>query len=321
MVSPVKLGWMGGVAGYLLARNLAFKHAPRAANALMRMTNVSGRGRGRDGKSAVSYFEGVVRDYEVIARTAGLEGPLFAGKRVLELGPGNTQAVALLARARGASSVSGWDAFDVLSRDRAYLHAIYEPLLHRTGDDPSPARIVSLLEGCEVHSSRDQLEKQGPFDVVISRAVLEHVRDLEKLHEDIKALTAKNAVIIHKVDLRSHGFQLTHDLDFLLFPEPVWRGLTTHIGEPNRARFTRYFELGRAHGLSPIYASSTRTLPRSKVDRIRPKLASPYRHMTSDILSVLGFWVVQVREEHPLAKQAIAPDALEPAPHDALAPF
>jgi SAM-dependent methyltransferase len=321
VIGPVKLGWMGGVAGYLLTRNLAFKHAPGAANALMRLTNVSGRGRGRDGKDAIPYFEGVARDYEVIARTAGLTEPLFKDRRVLELGPGNTQAVALLARARGAARVAGGDAVDVLSRDRIYLNAIYEPLLDRMGENSSPAAIVSLLADCKVHATREALEKEGPFDLCISRAVLEHVRDLEQLHRDIEALTTRSAVVIHKVDLRSHGFQLTHDLDFLLFPEPVWRGLTTHIGEPNRARFNRYFEIGKEHGLVPIYASSTRTLPKRKVDRIRPKLASPYREMSSDVLSVLGFWVVQVRQDHPLAAQAINPKWLDPAPHDALAPF
>ncbi len=320
-LNPIKRAWMGGVVGYLLARNLAFKHAPSAANALMRLTNVSGRGRGRDGSEAIAYFEGVANDYEVIARKSGLTTTesLFANKRVLELGPGNTQAIALLARAKGATRFAGWDAFDVLSRDQAYLKAIYEPLLANMNEPPS--RIYELLDDCKIHGSFDAFESLAPFDLVVSRAVLEHVRDLDVLYRDLAALTTDDAVVMHKVDLRSHGFQLTHDLDFLLFSERAWRGLTTHIGEPNRARFPRYLEVGRKHGFSAIYVASTRVISKEDASQIRPKLALPFRDMTGDVLSVLGFWLVQVKSKHPFASRAIEPKTLDPAPHAELADF
>lgn len=312
---------MAGTAGYLLARNLAFKHAPKAANAMMRLTNVSGRGRGRDGKEALAYFEGVAADYEVIAKKAGLttQESLFLGKRVLELGPGNTQAIALLARSKGAAKFAGWDAFDVLSRDQAYLDAIYGPLLERAGLSASKAR--ELLDGCKIHGSREAFEPLAPFDLVISRAVLEHVRDLDGLYRDLAALTTLDAAVVHKVDLRSHGHQLTHDLDFLLFSERAWRGLTTHIGEPNRARYPKYLEIGRQHGFVPIYVASTRVITKAEAERIRPKLAMPYRDMSGDVLSVLGFWLVQVRSKHPLASRVVETTRLPPAPHADLAPF
>ncbi len=318
-VGPVKRAWMVGVGGYLLARNLAFKHAPKAANAVMRLTNVSGRGRGRDGEKALAYFEGVAADYEVIAKKAGLvsEESVFQDKRVLEIGPGNTQAIALLARCKGARKFAGWDAFDVLSRDQRYLDAIYEPLLERAGQPKS--KVGELLDGCKIHGSREAFEP--PFDLVISRAVLEHVRDLDGLYRDLAALTTSDAAVIHKVDLRSHGHQLTHDLDFLLFSEPAWRGLTTHIGEPNRARFPKYIEIGRQHGFVPIYVASTRVITKAEAERIRPKLAMPYRDMSGDVLSVLGFWLVQVRSGHPLASRVVETARLSPAPHDELAPF
>ena len=320
-VGAVKRAWMAGVGGYLLARNLAFKHAPAAANALMRLTNVSGRGRGRDGEKALASFEGVAADYEVIAKKAGLttDKSVFENKLVLEIGPGNTQAIALLARGRGALKFAGWDAFDVLSRDQRYLDAIYGPLLERAGKRASDVR--TLLDGCKIHGSREAFEPLAPFDLVISRAVLEHVRDLDGLYGDLAALTTEDAAVIHKVDLRSHGHQLTHDLDFLLFSERSWRGLTTHIGEPNRARYPEYLEIGRQHGFVPIYVASTRVVTQAEAERIRPKLAMPYRDMSGEVLSVLGFWLVQVRDKHPLASRVVETASLPPAPHDELAPF
>lgn len=321
-VGPLKLGWMGGVAGYLYARNMAFKHAPNVSNAMMRLTNVSGRGRGRDGLAAAAYFEGVASDYEVIAREAGVlrEGAsVFAGRRVLELGPGNTQAIALLAKTKGARAFAGWDAFDVLSRDEAYLSRIYAPLLERAGSSPSRAR--ELLEECKIHASRAALERVGPFDLVVSRAVLEHVRDLDALHRDLAALTTSDAVLIHKVDLRSHGFEWDHELDFLLFTERAWKGLTSHVGEPNRARFPAYLELARRHGFAPIYVASSRVISPARVERVRSRLASPFREMPASVLGVLGFWIVLVRQGHPLASRATFPSELPAAPHDALATF
>jgi SAM-dependent methyltransferase len=326
--SPAKLLWMGGVSGYLLSRNLAFKHAPQAANALMRLTNVSGRGRGRDGSAAVDYFRSVLADYEVVAETAGLVAPekgaeLWRGRRVLELGPGNTKTIALAARARGAEAFTGWDAFDVQSRDHAYLDAIYGPMLDALGVTGGAARAHELLAGVEVHADAGAIRTAAAgkkFDLVISRAVLEHVRDLDRSYRELDLLLSDDAVLIHKVDLRCHGFRWNHELDFLMFSERLWRGLTTHIGEPNRKRYPEYLELGERYGFVPVWAASTHVIPVADVERVRPSLAEPYRSMTDDALRTLGFWVVQVRRGHPLAsRRATLP--LAPAPHDRLGKY
>ncbi|CAN5539378.1 hypothetical protein BH09MYX1_BH09MYX1_07850 [soil metagenome] len=333
LTAPGKLLWMGGVSGYLLSRNLAFKHAPRAANALMRLTNVSGRGRGRDGAAAVKYFRSVLADYENIATESGLvrgggsdgrDGrALWKDRNVLELGPGNTKAIALGARARGAASFAGWDAFDVQSRDHAYLDAIYGPMLEDLGEKGGLDRAEELLRGVSVHADAGPLRSAAAgrkFDLVISRAVLEHVRDLDRLYRELDLLVADDAVLIHKVDLRCHGFRWNHELDFLMFSEPLWRGLTTHIGEPNRKRYPEYLAIGERYGFVPIYAASTHVIDASEVDRVRTQLAEPYRSMDDDALRTLGFWVVQVRSSHPLAKKR-ATFPLPPAPHARLGSF
>ncbi len=329
ITSPAKLLWMGGVSGYLLSRNLAFKHAPSAANALMRLTNVSGRGRGRDGAAAVKYFRSVLGDYETIAEEAGLnakgEGAsLWKGRNVLELGPGNTRTIALAARARGASSFAGWDAFDVQSRDHAYLDAIYGPMLDELGVDGGLTRASQLLDGVAVHADAGSLRRAAggkKFDLVISRAVLEHVRDLDRLHRELDLLLSDDAVLIHKVDLRCHGFRWNHELDFLMFPERLWRGLTTHIGEPNRKRYPEYLELGARYGFVPIYAASTHVIEPREVEGVRGALAEPYRSMDEDALRTLGFWVVQVRGSHPLASRGAVAPPLPPAPHARLGSY
>ncbi len=315
---------MGAAAGYLLGRNLAFRHAPKLANGLMRLTNVTGRGSDAEGEAAYDYFEGVVEDYERIATHVGVcesEAGFFKGRTVLELGPGNTRAVAMLARQRGAVSVDGYDAFDLQTRDPSRVRALYEGLLKRVGEDPS--RVDSLLEGGRVHTKAASLKATGrKYDLVISRAVMEHVRDLTTLHRELRELTTDDAVLVHKIDLRSHGFEWDHELDFLLFPEKLYRSLTTHIGEPNRVRAQGYLDVAQQYGFVPVHVSATRRISPERVEALRSSLAEPYRSLSPEVLSVLGIWLVLVREGHPLARaaKAIDLDAIPAAP-SGMAPF
>lgn len=326
-IRPTKLLWMGAVTGYLLGRNLAFRHAPALANGLMRLGNVTGRGSDAEGEAALDYFEGVVEDYERIAAHSGVcegdghEAALFGGRRVLELDHGNTRAVAMLARQRGAASVDVYDSLDLKTRDPSRLRALYEDLLKRAGEDPSG--VDALLDGVRAHRDAASLRASGRrFDVVVSRAVLEHVRDLKALHRELREVTTDDAVLIHKIDLRSHGFEWDHELDFLLFPERLYRSLTTHIGEPNRVRAQGYLDVAQQYGFTPVHVSATRRISAERVAKLRESLAEPYRSLSPEVLSVLGIWLVLVREGHPLARSAKAIDLRSiPAAPSGMAPF
>ena len=300
---------MTGVRVYLHTRNALFGHAPSVGDALMRVTNVGGRGRGLEGEAGARYFEAVVDDYEFIAAHAGVVGEpkgLFRERTILELGPGNTRAVALLALSRGARSWSGCDRFDVITDAEARLRPIYEPMLSRVGVEGGFERAQDLLQGTTMHRDPGEFAAAGRrADLVISRAVLEHVRDLEGLFAKLREATTDDAVMIHKVDLRSHGFQLLNDLDFLRFPVRDWDGMTEHTGEPNRLRASDYVALARRHGFAIAHLSAARRLPRAVVDRVRGELAEPFVSMSPEELAVVGIWLVLVREGHPLAATAM----------------
>lgn len=294
----------------------------------MRLGNVSGRGGAGEGPKAVDYFAGVVDDYEHLAAYTGLlddRRALFRGRHVLELGPGDTRAVALLAKLRGARSVTGFDAFDITATDEAYLRTIYEPLMVREGADGGYLRARELLADVRVLHDRQALRAEGRrFDLVISRAVLEHVSDLDTLFEDLAAVTTPDAVQIHKVDLRSHGNRFDHELDFLMFPESVYRWMASHTGMPNRVRVSGYLDLGRRHGFALLYAGATHRLSLAEVHAVRHDLAAPFNAETPESLAVLGVWLVLVGREHPLAGKALTAltaEQLSVAPAEILSPF
>ena len=217
------------------------------------------------------------------------------GARVLDVGTGVGAMAAQLARLCPGIDLTGVDISEAqLARARA-LHPV--------------ATYVRADAACLPFAD-------GSFDRVHMSWVLEHVRDLDDLFASLREATTDDAVLIHKVDLRSHGFHLTNDLDFLRFPVREWDAMTSHTGEPNRLRASDYLHLARRHGFAVAHFSAARTLPRSAVERVRPELAEPFASMSVDELSVVGIWLVLVREKHPLAATALqgVPERIPAAP-------
>lgn len=306
--------WVARTFAFHAAKNALFRAAPRTSMALQRLTRDTGRGRGRDGAAGAEYFEAVAADYRVVAAASGAAGERpFVGKHVLELGPGDTRAVALLTRLEGATAWEGFDAFDIQSRDAPYVDAIYDALLARRS---APQAARALLDGCKVHTSAGSLLAGGPrFNVVVSRATLEHVRELATLFSTVARVAKDDAVWLHKVDLRSHGVERTHPLDFLRFSERAWRAMSSHVDLPNRARARAYLALGESVGLVTVWAKTTHVLDLASAAEARPRLATPFRALDASELAVLGLWLVQVGPNHPLASRPTNAWPLGPAPH------
>jgi len=310
----------------LAADNALAWASPQLAAASRRLTHVTGRGAGREGDAAASYFEAVADDYDVMAAHVGVapRHQLYRGRRVLELGPGNTRALALLARVSGAVACEAFDPFDAQARRAAYLESVYGPLLARRGEEATLRRANELLEACENHTSEPALRAGGRrFELVLSRAVLEHVRDLGALFRTLAAVTTEDAVLIHKVDLRCHGNRYDHELDFLSFPEPVYRLMSSHLDVPNRERLPRYLSLAEDAGLVTLYAASTHVIEPAEAEAARLRMAARFRAMDAQSLSILGLWLVQVGPGHPLARSArrFRAGDVRPAPHALLSAY
>lgn len=261
------------------------------------------RGREVRPDEAADYALAVAGDYEAVARAAGVcatREAFWQGVRVLELGPGDNRAVGLVARARGAAEYVAIDAYDIESRDEEKNRAIYERVLDHEGRPRDAWR--TLLGGAGVCPSPEALE--GPprrFDRVISRAVLEHVSDLPGLFASLAPWLAPDAVCVHKADLRSHGMQLDNELDFLLFPDAIYRHMAGRLDLPNRVRPADYLALGRDHGLRLAHASVTHRVAEERVQALREHLPPRFAERPDGELRVQGLWLVYVGASHPCA--------------------
>jgi len=187
---------------------------------------------------SIKYIEEVFFDYQ---RLAGREG--FSG-RVAELGPGDSDGVALLFLANGATHIDLADRF-FSKRNKEKQSEIINILTNKY-----PA--INLAEAYEnkklerhygANASGEKFfENCKPYDFIISRSVLEHVDFPEKVLLSMYKSLNNGGTLLNKVDLRDHGMFTPYspDTKFLEINLLVYRLMVQKIGYPNRFLFHQY---------------------------------------------------------------------------------
>ncbi|MEW5818114.1 MAG: methyltransferase domain-containing protein, partial [Spirochaetota bacterium] len=154
----------------------------------------------------------------------------------------------------------------------------------QSGFDPGKIKYSITKKGLSGENNR--------YDLIISRAVLEHVNDLENTFLDVSRALKKVGVSIHQVDLRSHNLDRYKDYDFLTWSPLVYKLMYGYKGFPNRWRVDRYKELADKFRLKCLKLEPTEKLDPVKIKIIHPKLAKPFRRLDQDDISWLGFWMI-----------------------------
>lgn len=185
-----------------------------------------------------------------------LDETRLRGKRVLEIGPGETLGVALRFIGAGAEQVTAVDKFVPLQRS-PFHQRLYTAL---EAERPPEERermgqAIDLANGVQVHEDRltyvygegvedTALRLPGSsFDVIVSNAVLEEVYDLDQLFASLDHLLKPGGRQVHVIDLgdygmfAKHGF---HPLEFLTIPDGIYRYMVEASGQPNRKPLQYY---------------------------------------------------------------------------------
>jgi len=237
----------------------------------------------------VSYPISVFRSH---ASRAGIRA--LDGRRVLELGPGDSIATAVIAAAHGCTAVLV-DAGDFATRDLSVYRAIAASLAADGLAAPDLSEVESLeevLERCGAEYLTNGLESlasvdDSSVDLIFSQAVLEHIRldEFEPTLLHLSRILASDGIASHRVDLRDH---LGGSLNNLRFSPRLWESnffarsgfYTNRLGiEELRAIFER------THGHVTIAAQSTWEAP----PLARRRMHRSFRSRDAETLRVSGF--------------------------------
>jgi SAM-dependent methyltransferase len=273
----------------------------------------------------VRYVVLVAQDY---LRYGADDDGYLTGKRILEVGPGDNLGVALMLLAMGAESVTCLDGF--APRSNEYKNRQVYAALYQAMTEEQRIRVKDIVRedsagGMAVFGKRlvayyeAPVERRHPalapdsYDVIISRAVLEHLADVRRGWANMVRSLKANGEMWHKVDFRSHKmFDRIHPLYFLTIDERLWRLISRPDPTLNRERLPLYRELStRDFKSSKIYL--TRVLDHDEIQphtdhlitgthyteehlavvrAIRPRLMEPFRAYTDTDLLTTGAFVI-----------------------------
>ena len=308
MVGAIKsrLPWWSKIGAKLVLSRLP------AAYAIWQRLGLFRHGYMDTAQYALGVFSSHVERAGLTGRLAGWPAGRLAGKTVLELGPGDSVATALIAKAFGARAI----LVDAGAFARPDI-AAYRPLadaLRTAGLAPPPLDNVKtlddLLAACDASYLTQGLASlraiaDESVDLVFSQAVLEHVRKHEFLETQraLARLLKPDGVCSHRVDLRDH---LGGGLNNLRFSERLWEspffagaGFYT-----NRIGFDGMLQAFEQAGFQS-QVTEVRRWDRLPIDRRH--LADEFRPIPDDVLTVCGFDVVLRRSAGPAA--GAQPDA------------
>ncbi len=290
-----------------IARAVATNQLARfAPAAYVRLTGQTGRGSAAEesfGDIAQYFRESADAYFEKLGIAPSQTAAFLAGKALLEYGPGDLPGVAALMVARGAEKVYCVDRFPLVNLSDKNARVLGQLIDGSQGverdrllaclldkNDPGAGFDPRCIEVLVRPSGLSGL--RSAVDLVFSRAVLEHVNDLDATFADMTAAMRAGATAIHLVDLRSHGLHKSNPLDSLEWSPSLWGLMYSAKGVPNRWRIDKYRSVLKRLPVEVQALEATRLAASEHVALVRPRLADMFRGISDDDLRWLGFWLV-----------------------------
>ncbi|HOF17876.1 MAG TPA: methyltransferase domain-containing protein [Phycisphaerae bacterium] len=236
----------------------------------------------RDADRAIGYGLSVAGGWERLLREYRPGEEPFAGRRILELGPGPDLAAALALLARGAAGCTAFDAHRLADP----ADALHDQLLARLGDPPEPRRQLDALRAARPDRLRYvcrgdfNLLAAGlePADLVVSQAAMEHFDHPAAVLRQLATLAAPGARLLAVVDLKTHSRPLARLDPLNLYRHgDGWYRACAYRGQPNRVRPGEYRRFLADAGWTDIRLLPLAELDAGYVQAVRPRLARRFR--------------------------------------------
>ncbi|MDO8264188.1 MAG: class I SAM-dependent methyltransferase [Gallionella sp.] len=249
-------------------------------------------------------YEYAVKIFQLHASRAFPQGDL-SGKTVLEIGPGDSLASAVIGRALGAGRIILVDAGRFATVDFGFYRSLAAQLSacgYRSPDLAGVDTLQGMLSACQAEyltsgvSSFSELG-DATVDYAWSHSVLEHIpkSELPELMAQLRRVLRPEGVMSHNIDFQDH---LDYSLNSLRFSEADWEApLMRGAGfYTNRVRATEMHQLIRSAGFHIVEEEFGRwpALPMP-----RKKLHPDFRGLSDDEL--------RIRTSYVLARAAAVP--------------
>ena len=190
---------------------------------------------------------------------------LPASFRVLELGPGDSLATAVLAAAEGAGETFLVDTGNFAERDVDAYQPLLETVQGLFTVDPADLRDVdALMRACRAHYLTDGLHSlramgDDSIHLAFSQAVLEHtlLDEFEETVRELHRVQAPGGIGSHQIDLRDH---LGNSLHSLRFSQEIWESPAFRSSGfyTNRLRASQILDTFRRAGYEIVSSEAAR---------------------------------------------------------------
>jgi hypothetical protein len=224
------------------------------------------------------------------------------GATVIELGPGDSIASALIARAHGATRIFLIDVGTYASRDVGIYKDLARRLRQQGHPVPDIADVTTVeqcLERCGARYLTEGLDSLRSLpdqsaDLIWSQAVLEHVRKstFEDTMTQLRRILKMQGKASHAIDFKDH---LAGGLNHLRFPERIWESdLFAGSGfYTNRLRLSAMVDVFKRCGFADIHLVKTTSW--TDLPLARARLDSSFQGLPDDELLVNSVRVVMSR--------------------------
>lgn len=275
---------------------------------------------------SLGYINDVFEDF---LRYSGFTPEMLRGKKVLEVGHGDSVGVALRFIAAGAERVVCIDKF-YSKQDPSQQHNIYTALREQMNEDERRRfdEAIDLTNGTKLNEEKlkamygtgiedaGQAFEPGYFDIIISRGALQSVFEIDSAFSVMDRLLRSGGEMWHKIDLSDLGMFRDcgmNPLTFLTVPESIYRLMIKDTGKANR-RLIDYYrdkmdELGyqAKYFVTAIFGRKDLVVPHKEeivpgvdyteqtellINQVRPQLDSKFRDMSDKDLAVAGLFLI-----------------------------
>ena len=275
---------------------------------------------------SLNYINNVFEDYLIYSSNT-MDN--FRGKRILEIGPGDNLGVALKFLVAGAAQVVCLDKF-YSKRKFEQEYELYQALRAQLDENSKKLfdEAINLKNGIEINSNKlkyiygisineaRNLFNKESFDFIISRAVLEHIYDIDTAFSVMNDFLVSGGYMMHKIDLQDHKIFSSgemHPLTFLTIPDFLYRLISKYTSHPNRKLIKYYrqkmIELGYDTKIfiTSVVGEEGEILPHKEaisfnvdffqhtlnlIDKIRQKLSSRFRNISNKSLMISGIFLI-----------------------------